>query len=110
MCVARVHGGAQDVAEQRERAHGLRRLAIADERHDRVEAVEEKVRLQLHAERAELRVAQLRFALAQASGVRQRVREDDDREVGDGRRGQPAEEPARRRAEESRPGSGGAPG
>ena len=45
---------AQQVAQPGEHLLGLRSLLLADQHHDRIERVEQEVRLELHLERAEL--------------------------------------------------------
>src|SRR5207237_2414720 len=79
---------AQKIAQARDHAVGGARVAV-DQSGDRVERVEEEVRVQLHLERLQLRAAQLRFklrgerlALLIAAIVFDRVADADDDKVG----------------------------
>jgi len=79
---------AQDVPEQRDHLDRARVIGAADQHRDAVERVEQEVRLQLQAERAELRLDELRrerrllaLLAPHLLGVRERVADPCDARV-----------------------------
>jgi len=67
---------AQNVAEALDELHRLRLVVLADEDGDGVERVEQEMRVELHAEGAELRLRELGpelLELADAPAVLRRV-------------------------------------
>ena len=88
--LARVEQPAQQVAHAGDQIHGVLVAAVTDERRDRVEAVEQKVRMELGAERGEpgrvelcLELRGLEFTRAPARVELDRVRRHRDGRIND---------------------------
>ena len=95
------HYPAQDLSKVFEHSRGGRRVLVADNHRDGVQAVEEKMRLHLHPQGTEPGLRQLggqpdrlSFALARFQEVRCRALHAEHREVHRDAEGKAGEEPA----------------